>query len=153
MKITVLNFGKLKDSFYKEAQDEYLKRFSREVSIEFIELSPAKHDDANRNKKAEAKDYFKRVPNKAFKIVLDERGKQATSKDLASFIQDKQVSGISNICFAIGGAFGWDKSVVDDADYVLSLSKFTFPHQLARVILVEQLYRAFSIIKGAAYHK
>ncbi|MEZ4755085.1 MAG: 23S rRNA (pseudouridine(1915)-N(3))-methyltransferase RlmH [Bdellovibrionota bacterium] len=153
MKIKILTFGKLKESFYKEAEAEYLKRFGRDFSVEALELSQARFDDPLKNKATEAKEYFKKIPRGAFKIVLDEKGKQFTSEGLAKNIQTLQTSGNSTLIFAIGGAFGWDKSVIDDADLVLSLSKFTFPHQLARVVLVEQLYRAHMIIKGSSYHK
>ncbi|MCB0317602.1 MAG: 23S rRNA (pseudouridine(1915)-N(3))-methyltransferase RlmH, partial [Bdellovibrionales bacterium] len=92
-------------------------------------------------------------PGNSFKIILDETGKLFTSKDLAEFIQQKQISSVTHLCFAIGGAAGWDPSVLKNSDLTLSLSKLTFPHQIARILLVEQIYRARSILKGTNYHK
>ncbi|HEC95280.1 MAG TPA: 23S rRNA (pseudouridine(1915)-N(3))-methyltransferase RlmH [Thermoplasmatales archaeon] len=139
MVITLLCIGKLRERFLKDAENYYLKRLQRFTTIKVNEIE----DDKRVNEILKKCDYL---------VVLDEKGKQLTSGGFASFIQ-KQVFSQKNLCFVIGGWEGVGDELKKEADFVLSLSTMTFPYQLARIIFLEQLYRAFTIIKGIDYHK
>ena len=101
----------------------------------------------------EADEVLKKTKGYDYLVVLDERGKEMTSKAFSEFVQTRMNSGIKTVCFAIGGAFGFAEKVRQEADLILSLSALTFPHQLTRMLLVEQLYRAHTLMKGISYHK
>ncbi len=135
MKITIISLGKLKENYFKAAQEDYLRRIEKFVNIEIVECE--------------------RIPNLDrfdFVAVLDERGKQMSSLEFAEFIRKLEIEG-KKVCFVIGGWSGLEKNIMKRADKIISLSKFTFPYQLARMILLEQIYRAFTIIRGIDYHK
>lgn len=146
MKITLLCVGKLKESYFAEAAAEYAKRLKIYSKIKIIEIEKPGMDKGSAA-------IEKHLTRGVLKIALVIGGKQMSSKEFAEFIQYAATHGTSEIMFIIGGAYGLSDSVIEKCDYRLSLSKFTFPHQLARVILLEQLYRAFTIIGNTPYNK
>ena len=140
LRVSVLCQGRLKEPYYIEACKEYLKRLTAYCKAEVIELA----EDGN----IEA-----RLPKGAYVMALCIEGQKLSSPALADHLDRLTVSGVSHICFLIGGSQGLSPSVKQRADYRLSMSDMTFPHHLARVMVLEQLYRAFSINAGAKYHK
>ncbi|AEY68091.1 23S rRNA (pseudouridine(1915)-N(3))-methyltransferase RlmH [Clostridium sp. BNL1100] len=159
MKITIAAVGKLKEKYLKEAISEYSKRLSRFTEVEIIEVddeyAPDSLSEAQESqvKKKEAEKILKRVKQGSYVILLDLAGEQITSSGFSAKVENIMLSGNSHITFIIGGSLGLDQSLINIADYRLCLSKMTYPHQLARVILMEQVYRAFKIIKNETYHK
>lgn len=159
MNITILAVGKIKESFYREALAEYQKRLGRYCRLEIIEVAdeptPEKaspvQEDAIREK--EAQRILKKLRDNSFVITLEITGKKYDSEKFAEKLEDLALAGKSQLVFIIGGSLGLHPSVSKRADLKLSFSDMTFPHQLMRVILVEQIYRAFRIINGAPYHK
>lgn len=159
MKITVITVGKLKEKYLKDAIAEYSKRLSKYCKLEIVEVADEKTpehasevvEEAIRAKEAER--ILKYVKEDAFVITLEIAGKQLTSEEFADKIEQLGVRGISHIIFIIGGSIGLGKEVLAKSDYALSFSKMTFPHQLMRVILLEQVYRSYRIISGEPYHK
>lgn len=159
MKITIVAVGKLKEKYLKEAVSEYSKRLSRFTEIEIIEVDDEYTPDSlsvaqeSQVKKKEAERLLKRVKQGSYVVLLDLAGEQTTSSGFSAKLENVMLSGNSHITFIIGGSLGLDQSLIKVADYRLCLSKMTYPHQLARVILMEQIYRAFKIIKNETYHK
>ena len=159
MKITVITVGKIKEKFLKDAIAEYSKRLSKYCKLEIIEVADEKTPDQAsevvengiRNKEAER--IMKYVKDDAFVITLEIKGKLLTSEELADKINQLGIQGKSHITFIIGGSIGLGEEVLKRSDYALSFSKMTFPHQLMRVILLEQVYRSYRIINGEPYHK
>ena len=149
MNISIICVGKLKEKYWQDAAAEYLKRLSRFAKVEIIELSESKTDDIGEESAA----IISHIPKASFVVALDVLGKSLSSEGLADFISEKVVFGISHISFIIGGSNGFNDEVRKTADLRLSFSSFTFPHQLMRVILLEQIYRAFKINAGEKYHK
>ena len=159
MKITIIQIGKTKHNFVQEAEQEYLKRLQPQSKIEIITLkeSPAfEHSSSpsgrQKAKTEEAEAIIKNLRPISKIIALDERGKQLTSPDFAKQIEKFRDFEGADITFIIGGPFGLDQSVLDQAAIVLSFSKFTFTHEMIRMLLLEQLYRAFSILQNKTYH-
>lgn len=159
MNITVIAVGKLKEKYLKEAVSEYSKRLSKYCDIKNIEVSDEKAPESMSKAEETAVRYregqgiLKNIKNDAYVIALDIQGKMLCSEAFAGFIADLGIRGRSNITFVIGGSLGLSSEVLTRADYKLSFSPMTFPHQLMRVILLEQIYRGFRIIKGEPYHK
>lgn len=159
MNITVICVGKLKEKYLKSAIDEYSKRLSRYCKLDIIELNDEKTpDNASEKeelliKEKEGSNILKHIKDNMYVIALAIDGKMLSSEELANLVDDLGVRGNSNIALVIGGSLGLSKEVLDRADYKLSFSKMTFPHQLMRVILLEQVYRAYRIINGEPYHK
>lgn len=159
MRITVISVGKLKEKYLKDAIAEYSKRLSKYCKLEIIEVADEKTqehasevvEEGIRSKEAER--ILKNVKEDAFVITLEISGKQLTSEELADQIEKLGIQGISHIVFIIGGSIGLGKEVLARSNYALSFSKMTFPHQLMRVILLEQIYRSYRIINGEPYHK
>ena len=159
MKITVITVGKIKEKFLKDAIAEYSKRLSKYCKLEIVEVADEKTpdnasevvEDAIRSKEAER--ILKYVKDDAFVITLEINGKQLSSEELADKIDKLGVQGTSHIIFIIGGSIGLGQEVLQKSNYALSFSKMTFPHQLMRVILLEQIYRSYRIINGEPYHK
>ena len=159
MKITVITVGKIKEKYLKDAIAEYSKRLSKYCKLEIIEVADEKTpdnasevvEDAIRSKEAER--ILKYVKNDAFVITLEINGKQLSSEELADKIDKLGVQGTSHIIFIIGGSIGLGQEVLQKSNYALSFSKMTFPHQLMRVVLLEQIYRSYRIINGEPYHK
>ncbi len=158
--INIICVGKLKESFWREAVAEYAKRITKYASINTIELSESKLSDKPSDKEIEqalisearAMDVYLNQ-NHAYNIAMCIEGKIISSEELAKTIDNASVSGFSTVNFIIGSSFGLAKSVKDRSHFKLSMSKMTFPHQLARVMLSEQIYRALSINVNAKYHK
>lgn len=159
MKITVAAVGKLKEKYLKEGINEYAKRLSRFCDLEFVEVEdeqvPEGLSEAGRKqvKWKEAGKLLKKIKESSLLVVLDVRGEKLDSEKFAEKLESFFVSGISHITFIIGGSLGLDEELVKKANFRLSLSDMTFPHQLARLILLEQIFRAFKIINGEVYHK
>lgn len=159
MNITILAVGKIKESFYREALAEYQKRLGRYCRLEIIEVAdeptPEKaspvQEDAIREK--EGQRILKKLRDSSFVITLEITGKKYDSEKFAEKLEDLALAGKSQLVFIIGGSLGLHPSVSKRADLKLSFSDMTFPHQLMRVILAEQIYRAFRIISGSPYHK
>lgn len=159
MNITIITVGKIKERYLKDAIDEYSKRLSRYCKLNFIEVSDEKTpDNASEKeeliiKEKEGEAILKHVKDNMYVIALAIEGKQLSSVELSDLIKALGVKGDSNVAFAIGGSLGLSQAVLSRADYKLSFSKMTFPHQLMRVILLEQVYRGYRIIGGEPYHK
>lgn len=159
MNITILAVGKIKESFYREALDEYRKRLGRYCRLEIVEVSdepvPEKASPAQEEliKEKEAQRILKRLRDGSFVVTLEIAGKKYDSEKFADKLENLALTGKSQLVFIIGGSLGLHSSVSAQADLKLSFSDMTFPHQLMRVILAEQIYRAFRIISGEPYHK
>ena len=159
MNITIVCVGKIKEAFYKDAVNEYAKRLSRYCKFQVIEVADEKTpdhasetvEDAIRAKEGER--ILKYIKEDAYIITLEINGKQLASEELARKIETLGIQGTSHIIFIIGGSIGLGKEVIARSDCALSFSKMTFPHQLMRVILLEQIYRSYRIINGEPYHK
>lgn len=159
MRITILCVGKIREQFYKDAVSEYAKRLSKYCTFEIIEVAdektPDKASDAlnEQIKEKEAKRLLEKIKEDAYVCTLEIQGKSYGSVEFSEFIDDLSIHGKSNLVFVIGGSLGLHSSVTKRSDTAISFSKMTFPHQLMRVILSEQVYRAFRIIHGEPYHK
>ena len=159
MKITLVTVGKIKENYLRDAVAEYVKRLGKYCKLEVIETADEKTPDhasetveeAIRAKEAER--ILRYIREDAFVITLEILGKQLSSEELAKKIETLGVQGKSHIIFVVGGSIGLGKEVFERSDFALSFSKMTFPHQLMRVILLEQVYRSFRIINGEPYHK
>lgn len=147
MKITIIAIGKLKEKFLVEGTAEYLKRLRNFAKIEVREIMEC------RTILEEGKKLLAQVPENSWLCVLDVGGQAITSEKFAEKISELNLRGISNITFIIGGAFGLSDDVKKAADFLMSLSEMTFTHQMSRLILLEQVYRAFKINRGEPYHK
>ena len=157
--ITLITLGKLKEKFYISAAEEYKKRLSGYCKFTLVEIpevrlpenpSPA---EITAGLEKEADMIFAKIPKGAWFCVLTPEGKLLSSEDLAQKLKEVKLSGKSSACFLIGSSFGMAKRVKDAADFKLSMSPMTFPHHLARVMVLEQLYRAEAIQAGSKYHK
>lgn len=159
MKITILAVGKIKEKYFTMAIEEYAKRLSRYVKLEIIEVADEKTlDKASETeeeliREKEGERILKHLKEDSYVITLEIEGKMLDSIDLSKKINQIGVSGNGHITFIIGGSLGLAKIVRDRADYKLSFSKMTFPHQLMRVILLEQIYRSYRILSNEPYHK
>ena len=159
MKITVLTAGKIKEKFFRDAIDEYSKRLSRYCKLEILQVADEKTPDGasealeQQIKEKEGERILSNIKDGSFVIALAIEGKMPDSVELAEKIEKWGISGISQLVFVIGGSLGLSDAVLARADYKLSFSRMTFPHQLMRVILLEQIYRSYRIIQGEPYHK
>ena len=159
MKITLITVGKIKEKYLKDAIAEYSKRLSRYCKLEIVEVADEKTpdnasdtvEDAIRDKEGER--ILKYIKEDAYVITLEIAGKMLTSEEMAEKIDKLGVQGTSHIIFIIGGSIGLGREILKRSDYALSFSKMTFPHQLIRVILLEQIYRSYRIINHEPYHK
>ena len=159
MKVNIVAVGKIKEKYLKDAIAEYSKRLSKYCKLEIVEVADEKTpdnaseivEDAIRAKEAER--ILKYVKDDAFVLTLEINGKQLSSEELADKIHKLGVQGTSHIIFIIGGSIGLGQEVLQKSNYALSFSKMTFPHQLMRVVLLEQIYRAYRILNGEPYHK
>jgi len=155
MKITLLIVGKTEDAYLKEGIDKYLKRLKHYNKVDIIEIAELKNTKAltpEQQKAKEAEVILKRLMATDHVILLDEQGTLLSSTQFAAYIDKKAVSSVNNLVFIVGGPYGFDESVYQRANDKLSLSKMTFSHQMVRLFFIEQLYRAFTIIKGEPYH-
>lgn len=159
MKITILCVGKIKEKYYRDAVAEYEKRLSRYCKLEMIEVADEKTPDKaaaaleDQIKQREAERILKYIRDDAYCIALAIDGKGYDSMEFSKHIEELGIAGKSNVIFVIGGSLGLHESVLQRADERISFSAMTFPHQLMRVILLEQIYRCYRIINGEPYHK
>lgn len=159
MNIAIICIGKLKEKYWTQAVEEYSKRLRSYCSLEMIELKEARLPDKAGPaeelavKEAEGKEILKRIKDNMYVITLEVKGKMLSSEKLAEKIEQLGLSGDSNIAFVIGGSLGLSEEVSRRADFKLSFSEMTFPHQMMRVILLEQVYRSFKIMRNETYHK
>lgn len=159
MKISIICVGKIKEKFYRMALEEYTKRLSRYCKLEIIEVPDEKTPDNASDhevtliKDKEGERILKNIRKEAIVAALEIDGKMLSSEQLADKINQLGVAGESHMQFIIGGSLGLSDHVLKEADMLLSFSKMTFPHQLMRVILLEQIYRSYRIIHGEPYHK
>lgn len=159
MKIDIVCVGKIKEKYFTQAIEEYVKRLSRYCTIGIIEVPDEKTPDGasegleNKIKSIEGEKLLKKIPEDAYVITLEIKGKQLSSTELAKKMSDLFVTGKSHIVFVIGGSLGLSEEVMKRSDYALSFSAMTFPHQLMRVVLLEQIYRTFRINANEPYHK
>lgn len=159
MKITIVTVGKIKEKYLKEAIAEYSKRLRAYCDLKIIEVADEKTpdqasqavEDGIRSKEGER--ILKQLKDEMYVITLEISGEMLTSEKLAEKIEHLGIQRKSSIAFVIGGSIGLGKDVLRRSDYALSFSKMTFPHQLMRVILLEQIYRSFKIQRGEPYHK
>ena len=159
MKITLITVGKIKEKYLKDEIAEYSKRLSRYCKLEIVEVADEKTpdnasdtvEDAIRDKEGER--ILKYIKEDAYVITLEIAGKMLTSEEMAEKIEKLGVQGTSHIIFIIGGSIGLGREILKRSDYALSFSKMTFPHQLMRVILLEQIYRSYRIMNHEPYHK
>lgn len=159
MRITVVCVGKIKEKFYRDAVSEYEKRLSKYCRLEIVEVADEKTPEGvgtlqkEKILEKEAGRILEKIRDDALVCTLEVSGKKLSSEGLADWMQQLAVRGNSSISFVIGGSLGLHDSVRARSDFALSFSDMTFPHQLMRVILCEQVYRAFRIINGEPYHK
>lgn len=159
MQIRILCVGKVKEKFYREAADEYIKRLGRYARVSIVETADEKTPDhapaavCGLVKKKEGTRLLGQIRGRDFVVALDRCGREMDSVGLASGLEKLMNRGIGTIDLVIGGSLGLDEEVLARADAVISFSKLTFPHQLMRVILLEQVYRSFRIINHEPYHK
>lgn len=159
MNITLITVGKIKESFYRDAIEEFVKRLSRYCKLKMVEVAdentpnnaPEAMEEQIKDKEGER--ILKNISDSMYVIALAVEGKKLSSTQFAKKIQQFGIQGTSDICFVIGGSLGLSKAVYQRADEFLSFSDMTFPHQLMRVILLEQIYRCFRIIHNEPYHK
>jgi 23S rRNA (pseudouridine1915-N3)-methyltransferase len=155
MKTTLLVVGKTVSGYLKTGEEEYLKRLKFYGNIEYCIIPAIKNTKSlteEQQKTEEGKLLLSKIEPADFCILLDEKGKSHTSESFADFLNERMVSGIKSVVFVVGGAYGFSSSVYQRANQTLALSSMTFSHQMVRLIFLEQLYRAFTILKGEAYH-
>lgn len=159
MNIQIICIGKLKEKYWTDAVSEYSKRLSRYCTLEIVELKESRLPDRASAaeeeivKVEEGKSILKAIKDGTYVVTLEIQGKQLSSPELAAKIETLGLEGKSDVAFVIGGSLGLSDEVSRRADYKLSFSKMTFPHQMMRVVLLEQVYRSFKIIRHEAYHK
>lgn len=159
MKITIITVGKLKEKYWKDAVAEYQKRLSRYCKLELLEVQDEKTpeqastvvEDGIRSKEGER--ILKLIRPDSFVFTLEIQGNTLSSEELADKIESLGIQGQSHLTFVIGGSIGLGREVQKRSDFALSFSRMTYPHQLMRVILLEQIYRGYRIINGEPYHK
>ncbi len=159
MKVDIISVGKLKEQYLREASKEYEKRLSRYCKLCIIETADEKTEDGaaasynDKVKELEAQRILKHIKEDAFLVTLEIEGEEKSSEELARYMYSLGLSGVSHIQFVIGGSLGLSPIITTRSKLHLSFSKLTFPHQLARIILLEQIYRCFKINAGEPYHK
>ncbi len=159
MKITVISVGKIKENYLNDGINEFKKRLSRYCTLDLIQVADEKcpetlsKSEKETIKNREGDKILSKIKENSFIITLEINGKMLSSEELASFIQKKMTTGSSHFTFIIGGSLGLSDNVKKKASLNLSFSKMTFPHQMMKMILLEQVYRAFRIIKNEPYHK
>jgi len=155
MKITFLTVGKTEDAYLREGIEKYVKRLKHYTRLNIIEIAELKNTKAltpQQQMTREAELILKKILPLDHVIMLDEKGMELSSMQFAAYFEKKALGSVSNLVFVVGGPYGFDPSVHERANEKLSLSRMTFSHQMIRLFFVEQLYRAFTIIKGEPYH-
>ena len=159
MKITIVSVGKIKEAFYRDAIAEYSKRLSAYCKMSVIELEPVKLSDNPSQSEIdnaltkETKMLKDKIPKNSYVFSMCIEGKQMSSEELSQKLEDIALSGKNSVTFIIGSSFGLSGEIKQMSDFKFSMSKMTFPHKLARIMLTEQLYRGFSISNNGKYHK
>lgn len=159
MRISIITVGKLKEKYLTQGVQEYLKRLKSYAKVEIFEVNDEPHGEglsehaAEQVRQREGQRIEKYIRNDTYLIALDISGKMYGSEELAVYFEDLMIRGQSDVTLIIGGSLGISKDLLNRCQMRLSFSKLTFPHQLMRLILVEQIYRAFRIIRGEPYHK
>ena len=158
MKVTLICVGKVKEKFYRDAIKEYEKRLGAYIKLNTIEISDEKVKVENDSEIAlamekEGNNILSKIKDNQYVITLEILGKNLSSEEFASKIDNLMLTGKSDITLVIGGSYGLSDNMKKRSDFALSFSKMTFPHQMMRVVLLEQVYRAYRIITGASYHK
>lgn len=159
MNISIICVGKLKERYWSDAVSEYSKRLKSYCNLEIVELKEARLPDKagpaeeQAVKEAEGEEILKKIRDGVYVVTLEVKGKMLSSPKLAEKMEKLAVDGVSHIAFVIGGSLGLSEAVSCRADFKLSFSEMTFPHQMMRVILLEQVYRSFKIIRNETYHK
>ncbi len=155
MKIFLWSVGKAHGNYVKEGVEEFTKRISKYYPVEWKIFSPARQTastEENDIKKIEAQTILQALQKDDYLVLLDETGKQLSSPQLASFIESRANSSVRQLVFLIGGAFGVDENIKSRSNFIWSFSQLVFPHQIVRLILAEQIYRACTIIRNEKYH-
>jgi 23S rRNA (pseudouridine1915-N3)-methyltransferase len=155
MKITFLTVGKTEDAYLKEGIEKYVKRLKHYTKLELVELKELKNTKAltpEQQKTKEAEMILKKITPLDHVVLMDEKGTEYTSTQFAAYINKREISLSGTLIFIIGGPYGFDPSVYQRANDKISLSRMTFSHQMVRLFFVEQLYRAYTIMKGEPYH-
>jgi len=155
MKIHILLVGKTEKQYLISAITEYLDRLKHYIAIEYRvlpALKKTKNLSEEQQKNKEGEQILSNIKNDDFLVLLDEKGKEYNSVEFSKFIEKKMIGGIKNLLFVVGGPYGFSSDVYNRANGKISLSRMTFSHQMVRLIFVEQLYRAMTIIKGEPYH-
>jgi 23S rRNA (pseudouridine1915-N3)-methyltransferase len=155
MKITFLTVGKTEDAYLKDGIDKYVKRLKHYTKLVITDLDELKNTKAltrEQQKAKEAELILKKITPQDYVVLLDEKGMELSSVKFASYIQKKEIGSVASMVFIVGGPYGFDQTVYDRANDKLSLSPMTFSHQMVRLFFIEQLYRAYTIMKGEPYH-
>jgi len=150
--LRIITVGSIKEKYLKEAIEEYKKRLSKYTNLEIVELKDEGKVEEDKAKDLEGEKILNKINDKDYVITLEIEGKELTSIELANKINKVLIEN-SNITFIIGGSYGLSNRIIERSNYLLSFSKMTFPHQLFRVLLLEQIYRAYKIINNEKYHK
>ena len=150
--IKIICVGNIKEEFFRDAIEEYKKRLTRYSKLEIIEVKDISYDDIDKSINLEGIEILKHIDSKDYVITLEIEGKELSSEEFAEKIESIQ-SINPNITFVIGGSYGLSNSIKERSNYKLSFSKMTFPHQLFRIVLLEQIYRSFKILNNESYHK
>ena len=150
--IKIITVGKLKEKYLKDAQDEYLKRLTKYTKVELIEVEDSKIDDMKQALLEEKNNILKHIGLRDYIITLEIEGKEMSSPELADKL-DKTFITNSDITFIIGGSYGMHEEIKTKSNFKLSFSKMTFPHQLFRILLLEQIFRSYKILNNEKYHK
>lgn len=159
MRITVISVGKIKEKFYTGAIEEYSKRLSKYCTLSLVEVADEKapetlsEKEMTQIKDREGERILDKIKDSQYVITLEIRGKQLTSEELSEKLSALGLEGNSDVVFVIGGSLGLSDAVMRRSNFALSFSKMTFPHQLMKVVLLEQVYRGFRILRGEPYHK
>lgn len=156
MKIKLITVGKVKQSYWRQAEQDFLSRIKHYINLDQVVVKDAVNRGAINDdlvKAKEAKAITEKIAADEFLVALSETGQQLRSDKFAAFFQDKMNRGITKVTFVIGGPLGLSQALLKDADTILSLSKMTLPHEMAKVVLLEQIYRAMTILRQEKYHK
>lgn len=156
IKIKIICVGKIKENYLTQGISEYLKRLSGYCSLEIVELKDEKigsNNSEEKIKEIESNKIIEKINEKDYVVLLDLRGKQLSSEEFASKMDDLINEGVGNYCFIIGGSLGVNENVRKKANFLISFSKLTFTHQMVRLLLLEQIYRTFKINNHDTYHK
>jgi 23S rRNA (pseudouridine1915-N3)-methyltransferase len=155
VKLKIICIGKTKKGFISNGIKDYTTRIKHYISMEWIEIQPSTKSRSSRHSKGlrlEAERIREHIHDRALKVILADGGKEFSSSDFAKWLERQMIEGRQEIDFILGGDQGLDQAVFSEADLCLSLSRMTFTHQMVRLILLEQIYRAFTIIRGEPYH-